>query len=203
MNKYFIQVKLKHAEVFYCEDFFDDDISKYLYEKLNEEIKWEVFKVKVAGNIFNQPRKSCYIADENKVYTYSGFDRIPERWTETLTVLRKNVQQILNSFEENKELKINAVLCNKYENGNDNIGFHSDDERDLISSYIISFSFGSERDFILKSKRDDEKISIPLKSGSVVVMGKNCQKNYLHSIPKRLRVKEPRINLTFRCVRNR
>ncbi len=40
---------------------------------------------------------------------------------------------------------------------------------------------------------------IELKSGSVLLMGKNMQKLYKHSVPKQTKVKKTRINLTFRC----
>lgn len=40
-----------------------------------------------------------------------------------------------------------------------------------------------------------------LQSGSLLVMGKRSQRNYLHSIPSQSSIKEPRLNLTFRVTR--
>ena len=56
------------------------------------------------------------------------------------------------------------------------------------------------RDFSLKRKDKGSKtaITFPLGSGSVLVMRKPTQKNWLHSIPKRLKVDNEGVNLTFR-----
>lgn len=196
--RFFIQQDL-NAEVYYCENYFRED----LFEKLNVEIKWKTFQVKMRGKVFDQPRDSAYIGDDKKPYMYSGFDHIPEEWTPTLTLIRNELQSFLDKFFPNHP-KINAVLCNRYLSGNNTIGFHSDNEKDLCpNSFIISVSFGAQRDFILSEKETNVKTVIPLSSGSVLLMGKNCQTNYSHSIPKRMKVKDPRINLTFRCILER
>jgi tRNA G10 N-methylase Trm11 len=45
----------------------------------------------------------------------------------------------------------------------------------------------------------DDKTTISLSSGSLIIMENECQLKYLHSIPKQPNVTEGRINLTFRC----
>lgn len=199
MLKFFIDQKLNDAEVFYCSDYFSG-IDDELFNLIDKEVKWTIFPVIIAGKTFNQPRESAYIADDNRPYKYSGIDRIPDLWTPTLSLLRDNLNRMLKQISPN-HTPLNAVLCNRYSDGKHNIGFHSDNETDLEKeSFIVSVSLGATRDFIFKSKTTDEKVSIPLVSGSVVLMGKDCQKNYNHSIPKRMKIKTPRINLTFRSV---
>jgi len=196
---FFVDQNLSDAEVLYCEDFFKSH--EKLYRKLDKEIEWEVFPIRIFGKVINQPRETSYIGD--KPYKYSGFDRLPKEWTKTLKNVRNILQKILEQIQPNHP-KLNSVLCNKYKTGDNYIGKHSDDEKDMNSnSYIVSVSLGATRDFIFEHKRKKEKIVIPLESGSVVLMGKNCQKNYLHSIPKSKKVNEPRINLTFRSVLDR
>lgn len=88
-----------------------------------------------------------------------------------------------------------------YSDGTNYIGAHSDDESDLQeNAFIVSVSFGATRDFVFTHKITKEKVSMILKSGSVVLMGGDCQKNWKHEVPKRLKIKEPRINLIFRSV---
>lgn len=95
----------------------------------------------------------------------------------------------------------NSCLVNWYRDGNDYIGEHSDDEKDLKKSNIASISLGSVRDFILKSKTDknDKKI-VSMASGCMIHMYGECQKLYKHSVPKRRKVTTGRLNITFRVV---
>lgn len=192
----FEQLDLVGADVFYCPNFFKKDLS----DKINKNVKWENFLVKVRGKVFDQPRKSFYMADTNKSYRYSGYARQPEKWTTVMSNIKKLLNRVIKKIKP-EHPEINAVLGNLYRTGDDYIGFHSDDERDLNpDSFIVSVTFGAERDFIFKNKETGEKTTIKLKSGSVLLMGGDCQKNYKHSLPVRKKIKKPRINLTFRSI---
>jgi alkylated DNA repair dioxygenase AlkB len=46
----------------------------------------------------------------------------------------------------------------------------------------------------------DEHTDLWLSSGSLLLMKAGVQSEYKHALPKALRVREPRINLTFRCI---
>ena len=70
---------------------------------------------------------------------------------------------------------------------------------------IASISLGVSRDFLLKRKNEaggrEESYVFKLAAGDLLVMkGGGVQKYYVHSVPKRMGVKEERINLTFRKV---
>lgn len=67
---------------------------------------------------------------------------------------------------------------------------------------IACISLGADRDFILKHKENGNKHIIKLEDGSLVVMRGRAQQVCKHSIPKRAKVINPRISLTFRiCTR--
>ena len=90
-------------------------------------------------------------------------------------------------------------MCNYYANGKRGIGFHSDQEEYGSVSCIAPISLGEEREFIFREKENkDNKTSMALEHGSLLVMLNNCQENYEHSIPYNKKYKNPRINLTFR-----
>ena len=79
------------------------------------------------------------------------------------------------------------------------MSWHSDDEKSLSkNSAIASVSFGSERKFSFKHKKTKETVSLILEHGSLLLMKDTTQTNWLHSLPKSKKIKEPRINLTFR-----
>lgn len=198
-TKLFVSLPTKKADVLLCEDFFSE-FSEELYNAIDEEVKWEVFNVNMMGKILPQPRLSCYMADEGMSYFYSGYRREPVHWTPVLKAVRDRLNIAIQELSPNHP-EINAVLCNKYSDGNSYIGYHSDDTRDLYKdSYITSVSLGQKRNFLLQNKLNDDVLTVPLESGSVILMGKGCQEYYKHSIPKTKEKMEPRINLTFRCI---
>ncbi len=81
------------------------------------------------------------------------------------------------------------------------MAWHSDDEKTLeMNSPIASFSFGAERKFRLKHKKTKDALSLILQPGSLLVMKGATQTNWLHSLPKAKKIKEPRVNLTFRIM---
>jgi alkylated DNA repair dioxygenase AlkB len=82
------------------------------------------------------------------------------------------------------------------------MGWHSDDEKSLGRDPVIaSLSFGAARRFCFKHRLQAEKRESELGPGTLLVMKGPTQHHWLHSLPKSAKVKEPRINLTFRQVR--
>jgi len=91
------------------------------------------------------------------------------------------------------------VLVNRYADGQDCMGAHSDDEPEIAhGSDIASISLGATRDFVIKHKHSKLKYTISLHSGDLLIMHWPMQRDWLHSVPKRLKVTEPRWNYTFR-----
>ncbi|MEO8011625.1 MAG: alpha-ketoglutarate-dependent dioxygenase AlkB, partial [Dokdonella sp.] len=99
-------------------------------------------------------------------------------------------------------IRFNGVLANRYRDGQDSMGWHSDDERELGEQPLIaSLSFGAVRRFRLRHKNSGAKpIAIELESGSLLVMAGATQQNYRHDLPKTARAVGERINLTFRRI---
>ena len=93
----------------------------------------------------------------------------------------------------------NACLLNLYHDGNEGMGWHADNEKEIMAdSSIASVSIGATRNFLFKHKQNGVKYSILLESGSLLEMKGPIQRHWLHSLPKSSKVKEARINLTFR-----
>ena len=93
----------------------------------------------------------------------------------------------------------NACLFNQYRDGQDSMGWHRDNEPEINPSCIASVSFGASRDFVIRHRTTKEKWLVHLHHGDLLVM-ENLQDAYEHALPKRLRVGEPRINLTLRRI---
>jgi alkylated DNA repair dioxygenase AlkB len=178
--------------------FCDADIAHYWFDRLHAEVPWERHRIRLFGREVDSPRLSCWIGDADAVYTYSGTRFAPHAWTPACSELRERVSALCGE-------SYNSVLCNRYRDGRDSMGWHSDSEPELGSKpCIASLSFGAPRRFRLRHKRDPAlRLEIELGSGSLLLMSGTTQGNYRHDLPKSARVLEPRINLTFRKVRGR
>ena len=162
------------------------------------------------GKVIKEPRLTCYIGDH--AYKYSGRLLQPLPWSEA-PVLVQNMRRIV---QESLGVQLNSVLLNRYRHGQDGQGYHADDEPVYGDSpTIVSCSFGETRDFVVKPKEGGKKkdccplakdlgskvpLKIPLTDSSCLVMGGTMQKFWLHSIPKRAKSNNERINLTFRNI---
>ena len=120
----------------------------------------------------------------------------PLPWNDDLLKIKDLIENIA-------KVSFNSVLLNLYRNGNDSVSWHSDDEKEIDKNTpIASVSFGAIRDFQLKHKQDKtlKRIDIPLAHGSLLLMQPPTQEYWLHQLPKRKKVKDLRINLTFRVI---
>jgi len=141
------------------------------------------------------PRLQAWYGDKGMDYSYSGIILTAKPWPPVLLELKQQVENKCQS-------SFNAVLANLYRDQDDTVGWHSDDETELGKNPVIaSVSFGDERNFQLKHKDSGEKLTIPLTSGSLLVMAGETQHYWQHCLPRTKKMKSSRINLTFRQIK--
>jgi alkylated DNA repair dioxygenase AlkB len=81
------------------------------------------------------------------------------------------------------------------------MAWHSDAETDLKKNgAICSLSFGAERKFTFKHKESGDKVELLLEDGSLLLMKDETQSYWFHRLPPSKKVKDLRINLTFRTI---
>jgi alkylated DNA repair dioxygenase AlkB len=141
------------------------------------------------------PRRVAWYGDPQANYTYSGLQHEPLPWTPLLAAIRQQV-------EAQVAAPLNAVLLNLYRDGQDSMGWHSDDESVLGRNPLIaSLSLGGERRFDLRRKGQGRIAhSLNLEHGSLLVMRGTTQHYWQHQVAKTRRPCAPRINLTFRWI---
>lgn len=168
--------------------------TRFFYETLLRDIPWKNDEAVIFGKRIVTARKVAWYGDSNFSYTYSGTTKQALVWTDELAALKSIVEKL-------SATRFNSCLLNLYHDGNEGMAWHSDDEKSLgRDSTIASVSLGADREFRFKHKRLDEKISVLLESGSLLVMKGTTQTHWLHSIPKTKKIRTPRINLTFRTM---
>ena len=162
---------------------------------LHARVAWEIHRIRMFGRWLDSPRLSCWMGDADAHYRYSGADFLPHPWAPAVLELREQVQQACDG-------RFNSVLLNRYRDGRDSMGWHSDDEPELGPTPLIaSLSLGAPRRFLLR-RRDDpaQKFEYLLGHGDLLLMRGQCQRDYQHALPKTARVSGERINLTFRQI---
>lgn len=168
-----------------------DQANEY-FDSLLQNIPWKNDEVVVFGKRIVTKRKTAWYGDSNYVYIYSNTIKQALPWTRELVNLKQIVENLSNT-------KFNSCLLNLYHDGNEGMGWHSDDEKSIEdNSTIASVSLGAERKFSFKHKQSNKTISVLLEHGSLLLMKDATQKNWLHSLPKSSKITLPRINLTFR-----
>lgn len=185
---------LTDATVSYMSVFVPPKDADKLYQKFCTELAWRQDSIKMYGKSVNIPRLQAWYGDPDAAYRYSGIQMIPIPWTAELLQLKHDVERTTGAV-------YNSVLANWYRDGQDSMGWHSDDEAELGEQpTIASVTFGQLRDFDFRHKKDHQKYRIKLEHGSLLVMAGETQKNWQHGLAKRARPLEGRINLTFRQI---
>lgn len=166
-----------------------------LLRALLDEIPWEVHRIRLFGREVDSPRLSCWIGDPDARYTYSGTAFEPRPWPASLLPVRARLARACG-------VDFNSVLANRYRDGRDHMGWHSDSEAGLgPRPAIASLSLGAVRRFALKHRTDPaRKRVLDLPHGSLLLMRGETQRHYRHALPRTARPVGERINLTFRRI---
>ena len=148
--------------------------------------------VKIFGRLVEVPRwQQAYGATYR--YTGSSNDALPVPLE--FVALLTHVQQEIDD-------RLNGILLNWYEGGDDYIGPHHDDTRDLVEDTpIVTVSYGEARKFRLTRGKGKEKFTVDQVAdvGRVFVMPWGTNLAWKHSVPKSKRYSGRRISVTFRA----
>ena len=206
----------KHdANVEYYPDFLSRTEVDYYWQELFAQLEFNSEEASRVRLPFSRekiaiPRRQTAYGDSGTTYTFSGCTVPARPWIPVLLELQELLQKRTG-------YNPNFVLVNHYRTGSDCIGWHADDERDLGNTPdILSISLGVERDFQFRHRdafprarrpalRPDLKtITVPLQSGSLLIMRDPTNKNWKHQLPRRggKQAKEigGRLNLTWRRI---
>lgn len=165
-----------------------------LLHQLRSELPWQQQAIRLFGKQVLQPRLICWQADPGVDYGYSGIRLLAAEWHPQVSRLRHRLHSELG-------LEFNEVLINAYRDGQDSMGWHSDDEPELGPDPVLaSISLGEERPFRWRHKITGKAQGIKLQNGSLMLLDGKFQREYQHSVPKSRTATGLRINLTFRQV---
>jgi alkylated DNA repair dioxygenase AlkB len=164
---------------------------------LYEETPWIPINNKYHTCWFTQHGCKCnysYANKQSKSFSPAPFTPLLERLAEQLAIVTGHLQGF------------NSCNANLYENNFASLGLHADDEElfgyHYDEKFIVSFSLGAAREFLIRIKSEGHDISHKIQHGEILTMERLFQTECLHGVPVAPSVDSPRINLTFRNVVN-
>ncbi|RYG21320.1 MAG: alpha-ketoglutarate-dependent dioxygenase AlkB, partial [Chitinophagaceae bacterium] len=163
----------------YHECFINSANGDYLLAHLLNHTPWKQKVVRYYDKDIITPRLSAWYGDAEKI-DYSAFGKsTPLSWTPELLELKKLVEPVAG-------ISFNSVLLNYYRDGQDSVTWHSDNETVMGSHPVIaSLSLGQVRSFDIRLKTNhQEKYSIRLAHGSLLIMKGDLQQKWDHRIAK-------------------
>jgi len=184
-----IKTETSFLNVYSCEEYTE------LIKKCIEEVKNELLvkpPIQLYGKTVYQQRSIGFFSNESIGYYYSG--QLAKSKS-----LQPNILELMQIINTRFGTKYNGILVNKYDDGNNYISDHSDDEANIDKGGVIAISYGAVRKFRIRDKITKKIImDIPTISNSIIHMGGNFQKEYTHGIPVEKKVQGERYSLTFR-----
>ena len=148
------------------------------------------------GKPYTRPRHEAVYG---KDYTYSGVTLKQEAKSNDL------VDRVISHANDGKkDGPCTWALVNYYVDGNDNVGMHQDNEKEVGGGEVRTYSFGATRRFVFREKKKKKggkrmRVVFPLDHGSCGTMaGAAAQPKWEHGVPVQKGVKKPRISITPR-----
>ncbi|GAA4161183.1 alpha-ketoglutarate-dependent dioxygenase AlkB [Chryseobacterium ginsenosidimutans] len=180
----------------YTPHFLSEKEASKLEERLLNETPWKQNTQKMYDKTVLTPRLTAWYGNNSKAYHLGGNEFIVNQWSPELLNLKLKIEKFSG-------YKFNSVLLNLYRDGNDSVAWHRDKESELGNRPVIaSLSLGQTRNFDFRNvDNHQKKYSLALKNGSLLIMKGDLQVNWEHRIAKSTKQMKPRINLTFRLIR--
>ncbi|MGR3915177.1 MAG: alpha-ketoglutarate-dependent dioxygenase AlkB [Gammaproteobacteria bacterium] len=183
------------GECYLHEGFLARAAADDFFERIRRRAVWSQPQVRMFGRTVRAPRLAAWHGDAGACYAYSGQSHRPRPWFGALRELRARLEAHCGA-------RFNSVLLNYYRDGDDALGWHSDDEPELAAGApIASLSLGAARRFVLRHKRRKLTHAVALRHGALLLMCGETQAHWRHALPRTKRPVGARMNLTFRLIR--
>lgn len=189
-------LQLPNAELDFLPHWLDAATADLWLTELSAQTPWQQPQVQLYGRHYPVPRLVAWYGDAEASYRYSGLTHQPLPWTPLLAEIRARLVEAVGQ-------PLNGVLLNYYRDGNDSMGWHSDDEVELGANPLVaSLNLGGTRRFDLRRKGQSRiEHSLVLNHGSLLVMSGPTQHYWQHQVAKTRSACAPRLNLTFRLIK--
>lgn len=167
-----------------------------IYTQVKDVFTYEEPPIMIMGRECRQRRDVSFYSDESKGYAYSG------QFMPALPLAKAPIlQDLLPKINASLGTKFNAILVNRYRNGEKYLSAHSDDERalDTRNNMVVGIAYGGVRNFRIRDKKTKAIVlDHDHQPCELLIMQGDFQKEFTHEIPVQKKVTTERISLTFR-----
>jgi alkylated DNA repair dioxygenase AlkB len=170
----------------YLPDFLAPEAAQQLFETLRDGVHWRSEQLRLFGRTVTAPRLVAWCGERGLNYRYAGVDHPCDGWWPDVQPLRDRVAEACGFAPA-------LVLLNRYRDGRDAMGWHTDDEPGQ-GEWFASVSLGAPRRFRLRPTAEGPSVGLMLAPGSLLLMRSAIP----HALPRTARPIGERINLTFR-----
>lgn len=180
-----------------CYQYYPNFINENYLNVLFDEVNLNQDYINFDGVLVRESRLTSWQTDTFLEYSYAGKKLLPNPLTKTVNKLKKLI-------EEKNNVKLDSVLINYYQDGNDHINYHSDEYQIHKNNDIFVLSFGDTRKFIIRDKINHQnRDTFLINNGDLFHMYGKCQELYDHSVRREKinNLKLPRISLSFRSLK--
>ncbi|WP_406832823.1 alpha-ketoglutarate-dependent dioxygenase AlkB [Pedococcus sp. KACC 23699] len=177
--------------VVHCQGWLPDADSAI--EALAIELEWRQEYLNMFGKSLAQPRLTAVCGVSMDPASRYRRSNPVTPWAPAAGYVRDRVEGVVAGWRPN------GLIANRYRDGQDSIGWHSDSEPALgHHPVVVSVSLGESRVLLLRPREGGPRRAFELAHGDLFVMGGATQKEFVHSISKVGRPVGERISLTFR-----
>jgi alkylated DNA repair dioxygenase AlkB len=172
---------VEYIEGFYSQDEADELLRAFLAMDITPEV------IRMYGRDIVTKRRSMQFGVD---YDYNATAKHAEEWTPTMRSIRERIESLSGP--------LHGALVQLYPDGDAGIGWHRDKG---MPEVIASISLGAEREFAFgvgPAARCAEVWRMRLAHGSVLLIPGKTNEALKHRLPPAKRVREPRVNVTFR-----
>tara|TARA_R110002110_G_scaffold53349_2_gene154164 strand:+ start:98 stop:682 length:585 start_codon:yes stop_codon:yes gene_type:complete len=177
---------------------YDNEESDHIFKELDKIPTRYRLEYKRFGKPAVVPRgQTAYTTDDTIYYNYGNI----AGGSPNVSVMNDFLLKICNDVNKSLNTNFNTILLNKYKNGLDGIGLHKDNMNGWVKDTgFATIAFGNERDFHIKEDESNILTTVLHKRGEVIHFKHPLNLHFRHGIPKRKRINDCRISLTFREI---
>jgi len=172
--------RLGDHELLLIDDFLDSEEASQLLQQLLDALPWRQDRITIFGR--ETPDTKGTVLDCRGKYDVPLLRADPHPDALARLASPPYAERVSEATGE----AFNSVLANRYRDGSDSMGWHSDDEPELGPEPIIaSLSLGGERRFRFRHRRDSKRtLSLDLPHNSLLIMPAGLQSQWQHQLPE-------------------
>jgi alkylated DNA repair dioxygenase AlkB len=184
------------GEALFYPGFLSEAESDFYMKQLLQEYQYKQLLIRIYDKDVLQPRLTAFCGDAGAGLGYSEETLNVQPWTPNLQAIRERVENVGG-------VKFTHALLNLYRDGKDSVSWHRDKERNWGTEPVIaSLSMGAARTFQFRNYEEKAVTrSVELTPGSLLIMKGATQRCWEHQIAKTNKRIGPRLNITFRVLK--